>query len=231
MFELVMLVPTRGRPQNAVRLHRQFTATTTHGLTDLWFIVDDDDPKVDEYHALGLPMFTHYPDRHGHGMVAALNAFANAVKNDYPYVGFMGDDHFPETSLWDTAYVNSLKAGNFFVYGDDGIQGPVMPTQVAMTSEVPRALGYMAPRLFRHLCIDVVWKMWGDAIGRIEYLPQIKMSHLHPIAKNYGGPEVMWDDTYQRGNSSEVAIRDAEVFRNWKERDFPNEIDILRGLL
>ena len=48
--ELVVLVPSRSRPQNIDRLLKAWTFY--HATSDLMIYVDEDDPEVDEYRKL-----------------------------------------------------------------------------------------------------------------------------------------------------------------------------------
>lgn len=226
--ELVWIVPTRGRPDKVDKLIESFEATT-RACTELVLAVDlDDDLLTDYYSAASRYVTTFDPVRPG--MVATLNAAASRYSNlaNPLALGFGGDDHLFRTVGWDDKYLTSLKRGNFFVYGDDGLQHENMPTQVAMLTEVVDRLGYMAPPQFKHLCIDLVWKDWGDALGRIEYLPDVFVEHVHPAAG-----KASWDDNYQRVNNPEITAKDAETYYAYKAdpEGFVADVARLRELL
>lgn len=230
MTDLVVFCPTYGRPENARRLQAAF-AETCEADTKLVFVVELDDPKLDEYRSLVTTRslwVRHEPDKPG--MVAALNWGWSLLESscyslsDCPWgVGFMGDDHLPKTKGWDRRYVDSILSGNAVVWGNDLIQGEKMPTQVALSSDIPLALGYMAPKEFFHLCIDLVWKDWGEGLGRLEYLPDVIVEHLHPSAS-----KGEWDDNYERVNDSDVVQRDSDTYFEWKRSRLPRELEGLR---
>jgi len=117
-------------------------------------------------------------------MVGALNAAFRAYNYEDKLgfaVGFMGDDHRPRTAGWDTEYLSVLRGfGTGFVYGNDLYQGETMPTQVAFTTDIARALSYMSPPELDHLCVDVVWRELGKRIDAIKYLPDVIVEHMHP---------------------------------------------------
>src|SRR6478735_5690697 len=53
MMDLAILVPTRGRPDNAKRLRKQLSDTSS-GFSNIgiFFLVDDNDPTAHEYESL-----------------------------------------------------------------------------------------------------------------------------------------------------------------------------------
>lgn len=223
---LCVLVPSRGRPEAVAQLNEAF-ASTSLGTTRsaLTFVVDRDDPTLDAYGEAvnGLTDgWLSLLEVEGGTMVKALNEAAAAVLAQPvpPFaVAFFGDDHRPRTMGWDRRYLDTLHQyadapgayrGVAMVYGDDTIQGPSIPTQIAMTSETVRRLGWMAPPGFRHLFIDNAWKTLGMSAGRISYLPGVTIEHLHP---NKTG---VWTEGHERVNSGEVWAHDSAEFERWR---------------
>lgn len=226
MTDLVVIVPSRGRPQAAAELAEAFTETSTADTRLAWSF-DEDDPRLPDY-----------PDREAvigenQSMVEALNKAAlhyargGFFKNDPPFaVGFMGDDHRPRTKGWDKAYIDALRElGTGLVYGNDLLQGERIPTQVAMTADIVRTLGYMAPPKLGHMYVDNAWLALGRALDRITYLPGVIIEHLHPLA---GKGE--WDEGYNRVNSPGQYDRDRVFFQLWLH-SLPGEVAKLRSLV
>ena len=163
------------------------------------------------------------------GMVAALQHGYEAFESHLGYaVGFMGDDHRPRTRGWDTAYLEALRSlGTGFVYGNDLFQREAIATQVAMTSDIPKALGYMCPPSFDHLCVDVVWNDWGNAIQKIVYLDEVVVEHVHYLAGKSA-----FDKTYAVANNPQMAAHDSAAYRNYHDSGlFDADVEKLRGLL
>jgi len=163
------------------------------------------------------------------GMCDSLNSAFNDLSNGLGFaVGFMGDDHRPRTVGWDAAYLNVLyNLGTGLVYGNDLLQGEIIPTQVAMTTDIPKTLGYMIPREFQHLFVDNVWKDWGNGIQRLEYLPDVVIEHLHPLA----GKAVM-DGNYEAVNSGAIATADGTSYKAYHSSGrLRADITRLQGLL
>jgi hypothetical protein len=183
---LAVVVPTRGRPQNAARLARAFEETTASGALPV-FVADKDDPELPGYRALletgQIPrlMISDHPG--GGGLCIPLNYAARRYADVYENVGFMGDDHLPRTHGWDTLILGELDSlSPRIVYGNDLLQGANLPTAVFMQSRMIRTLGVMAPRTMRHLYLDNFWKELGERTGGLVYRPDVVIEHLHPVA-------------------------------------------------
>lgn len=200
---MVVLVPSRGRPHNIKRLADAWI--TTGAEAHLQVGVDDDD-DVDAYcEALldvGQAGVTVLPRTTMNG---TLNAMAAEAAEHYEAIGFCGDDHLPRTLRWDETITDKMELTPF-VYANDLMQGPLLPTAIFMRSSVVTALGYMAPSVLKHLYLDNSWLEWGKAVG-ITYIPEVVIEHLHPHAgkaENDGG--------YDRVNGSEMYDHDRTAF-------------------
>lgn len=224
MADLVIIVPSRGRPQAARELVEAFADTCTVD-TLLAFAVDADDPALGEYGPDRLTIGSHK------SMVDALNraarGFVDLGRGLAPFaVGFMGDDHRPRTKGWDQAYLDALRGlGSGIVYGDDKYQGERLPTQCAMTSDIVRALGYMAPPELTHMYVDNFWLGLGRAAGCIRYLPDVIVEHMHP----YAGKAEM-DAGYQRVNARQMYAKDEAAYLAYCSSRFPEDVAKVAGL-
>lgn len=229
MAELTYLVPSRGRPKNAVQLYESFRETCELD-TKLIILVDQDDPALSTYYTLlngfGQVLVVNPEKR---GMVEALQLGLQTYREHLGFaIGFMGDDHRPRTVGWDRRYVEQLKSfGTGFVYGNDLFQGEAIATQVAMTTNVFDVLGYICPPGFDHLCVDVVWKDWGETIDRIQYLDDVIIEHMHYLvgkSKNDAG--------YAAVNNSAMAGHDnTEYQRYHTSGEFDQDVVKLKQLI
>jgi hypothetical protein len=180
-FDLTIYVPTRGRPENAHRLQKAFE-TTTRLNTRVVFILSDNDTKINEYANL-KEVVVVTPDKPGFVSPLNLGYLSDRLKIYSYAVGFMGDDHLPRTYGWDERYVTELlKMQSGLVYGNDGFQGANIPTQIAMTADIPLVLGFMTLPQLKHLYADNFWLDFGKAINKIKYLGDVVIEHLHPAA-------------------------------------------------
>lgn len=226
MPDLVVIVPSKGRPLSLLAVVEAWLATDAYADADLVFAVDSDDPTLRAYHMQPLPradigrplvQFVYAP--HWMPMVHKLNLVAVAaatmhLEDDadrYPMIGFAGDDHRPRSKGWAARYVGELRRlGTGIVYGDDRVQGAKLPTQWAMTADIVAALGRMVPANVEHLYCDNSILDLGRAIDRISYLPDVVIEHCHPVAGR--GP---WDAGYQRVNSRDQYARDHAAYTAW----------------
>jgi hypothetical protein len=224
MTDLVIVVPSRGRPGKMFELADAFEATCTAD-TALVVSLDSDDKRVDEY----------VDDRYAYrfvqpntSMVEALNRGVLMAHGFAPSfaVGFMGDDHRPRSKGWDQAYLDALRElGTGIVYGDDLLQHEKLPTQCAMTSNIVQELGWMAPPSLKHMFVDNWWLELGKGAECLRYLPDVVVEHEHPHA---GKTE--WDDGYRRVNAKPVYQRDGFQFDLLRARELPAAVQKVRAL-
>lgn len=209
------LVPSRGRPQNAARLLMAFQATCLTE-TALTFCVDDDDPTLDEYKDI-VTSARHVNTGVTVGarikMGPTLDKNAVKVARAYPndIIGFMGDDHLPLTPGWDAtlqADLDAMKVGIW--YGNDTIQGPNIPTAVAMTANIINEIGYMVLPDLIHMYIDNFWKVLGDGAQVLRYRHDTIIEHVHPLAG-----KTPWDAGYVEVNDGKIYEHDGHVFATY----------------
>lgn len=211
MTEMAVIVPTRGRPQNIRRLMESWVATKA--TATLWLGVDADDETFDMkmvnglIEEFGIDVKISQDERTT--MCGTLNALALRASVEYKFVGFMGDDHCPRTTKWDHAICQELMDTGI-VYGNDLMQGALLPTAVFMTSDIIRTLGYMAPKTFTHLHLDTVWKVWGEKLERLTYLPDVVIEHMHPQAG-----KADWDEGHIRVNAGDMWERDNAAYADY----------------
>lgn len=217
-MDLTVFVPTRGRPQQLVDFASNFDQTKTSSATKVVFVVDEDDRDLARYKAKNAERWDIFvAPTTRRGMVGALNAAFNDYRERGALgfaVGFQGDDHRPRTVGWDTRYLDVLQdLGTGLVYGNDLYQGPTMPTQIAFTTDIALAVGYMSPPELDHLCVDVVWREWGKAIDRYVYLDDVIVEHMHPLAGKAKN-----DKEYRAVNSTLMARHDNDAYLMYMER-------------
>lgn len=171
--KLLVIVPSRNRPENAHRLLAQIEATAV--LVDVIFALDSDDASKEEYPAYNTSTVK------GGSMVAALNEVALEFVDKYDYIGFLGDDTMPRGNWYDRILEALESKKNAIVYGNDLIHGEGLPTAVFMDSNIIKTLGFMAPPEQKHLFVDNYWKALGDATGTLIYVADAVIEHLHPL--------------------------------------------------
>lgn len=234
MNDLLMIVPSRGRPENLEELAYAWHATVRG---DSWLLgaVDEDDPGLSAYQRLRPIDARHMASERRQRLTVGprerlgptLNRLAVEHAPNYFAVGFMGDDHRPRTPGWDETMVATLREmGTGLVYGNDLFQREALPTAVVMTSDIIRTLGYMVPPGLIHLFMDNFWLGLGQALGRIRYLDDVVIEHLHPLAKS-----AEWDAGYREVNSPAMYARDHATFLRWVREESPEALARLRELI
>jgi hypothetical protein len=196
-MKMCVVVPSRGRPENAARLAQAFIDTQTEA--DLYFIIDNDDPKWNEY-AKNENIKCLPADNKTGGCANSLNTGAVYLLDFskfplYDYFVFMGDDHLPRTQNWDQAFIQALSINTGIVYGNDLLQGENLPTAFGMSRDLVMELQGMTFPGCIHLFFDNFVKQLGIDLNHLKYLPDVIIEHLHPIA---GKAEM--DEGYARVN-------------------------------
>jgi hypothetical protein len=216
--DLLMIVPSRGRPESVSRVVEAWQATDGYEHADLMFAVDADDPTLDGYYAqdlpsAGRPLVKLFTVNRWMPMVHKLNLLARQATADNPYfaLGFAGDDHLPRTRGWSGRFVEVLQEmGTGVVYGNDLLQGERLCTSWVMTSDIVRALGRMVPAPVEHMYCDNSVMDLASSAGCMRYLPDVVVEHCHPLAG-----KAAWDPGYLRVNSRHQFSRDQAAYQHW----------------
>jgi hypothetical protein len=229
---ILVIAPSRGRPEQAARMAESFCATAIYPKTRLVIAVDHDDPRRDEYaialrpRAYGyepVTVVTLWAGETGN-LVRALNGSWARFADQADIIGTVNDDMVFRTHSWDRIV---SQAGPGLVFGDDLFQHEALVTSPFIDARIPRALGWYGLPLVEHQFVDNGWLELGRALGILRYLPEVVIEHLHPFADKGS-----WDETYERGNRQDVIDRDREAFEAW--RDGPGglaaDVDRLRDL-
>jgi hypothetical protein len=219
--DLLVVVPSRGRPSNAYDLMVAFQET---GATaDLLFVLDCND-KAEQFYPTAVKRMVLQEQLL---MVPKLNSAVGNALGSHRYVAFMGDDHRPRTQGWDARICAELDAlGTGIVYGNDLLQGENMATAVFMTADIPRALGYMCPPAIKHLCCDLVWLDWGRGIDRLRYLDDVVIEHMHPFLG-----KAREDSTYKLGNNPTREREDGRAYRDYLASGLEADLDKIRAVM
>lgn len=215
MDDLVVIVPSRGRPAQLRELVDACAATAA-GTVRVLPCLDDDDPALDEYRRL-LPSAPRLV-----GPRRSLSRWTNhaarvlLAKADPPaYLASLGDDHRPRTPGWDRVLIEaigSLGGPPGFAYGNDLFQGANLCTAWVQSAAIANALGWMMLPTAEHMYVDNAVLELGRACGRIMYCPNVVIEHLHPLAGKAG-----WDDSYRASNTEHRYAADRAAFETWRD--------------
>ena len=203
MRDMLLAVPSRGRPGNITRL-TEAMASTCEGDTDLVVGLDEDDPAGGDYPQIFSTVpgarrwYAVRPDLHK--VTAWCNELAVLHADEYRVIGTIGDDNTFSTPGWDTQIMAALEKTPF-AFGNDQYPSRAPGTlccHVFMRSEVVKTLGYFGPPSIAHMYVDVAWYAWGTACG-ITYLHDVLIPHLHYTTG------AAFDATYQNSYAGTAA--------------------------
>jgi hypothetical protein len=209
--DLLVITPTRGRPEGVRRLLDAMKATCT-AQTDLVLALDDDDRSYDGQDFSGCEVVC--------GPRAPFAGWTNRIALDraseYRALASFGDDHVPETLGWDSKMLAALdEKGPGIAYADDlnprnYTTGP-MVTAPVMSSSIVSALGWMCYPPLAHFYTDNVWEDLGRDAGCLYWMPEITIGHYHYTVTGQAP-----DATYAQAYSSWDA--DQKAFYEWREK-------------
>lgn len=228
---VVVLLPTRGRPQRAWEAVSAIRQTASLVDTRVLMIVDREDERIADYRALHwddgyrAEVWRAYLEPEDTGnLVRATNTAVDFVLDDEPdaIIGHFGDDHLAQTPGWDKRVTETLREPGI-AYGDDQLQGEHLPTAPFISGVIVRALGWYALPSCRHLFIDDAWKALGLGLERLHYLPDVIISHEHPATGR-----VEWDDGYRRANDEETTDHDRAAFHEWRNTTYYDDLTNVR---
>ncbi len=224
-MESVWLCPSRGRPNNIARLLQAWKATSA--VADLVVRIDDDDPTVDQYLAL-LDEETYPEFRVEVGprlrLGPTLNDVGVRLAGEYASVGFLGDDHCPKTPCWDESLAFAVGGGGM-AYANDLLQGEALPTAILISSDIILATGQYCPPEQTHLYLDNYWLDLGKAVGRITYLPDVILEHLH-----FSTGKSTQDALYAEVNSEKMYSDDSLAYQNYLATQFQSDVEKVKAL-
>jgi hypothetical protein len=87
-----------------------------------------------------------------------------------------------------------------------------------MSSEIIKALGFMAPPVLKHLYMDNFWLDLGKGINSIHYFEDVVLEHLHPLLEKSPVDKVYLD-------SWGLVDHDKNAYENYKKIDFLKDLE------
>lgn len=230
MGEMLIIVPTRSRPESLAKVVQAWDETHAFEVAELLFVIDRDDPRIEDYRRAYAALPSVEPAMHEVPewlpLVPKLNAAALAAVDSYGIIGFAGDDHRPRTGHWADAYLDALdELGTGVVSCPDGYRPDDLPTQWAMTSDLVRTLGGMVPAPVAHLFCDDAIRELAKAADCYRYLPDVLIEHMHPVAGKADR-----DEQYDRVNGREQYRGDRLAYREWRTHELAQDVRRVRLL-
>jgi hypothetical protein len=208
----LVIIPARGRPDKAKTAFDALKDLSK--ISDFMIGLDDDDahnyPEIDGVIREVNPRLK---------MNGTLNLLATKYADKYETITFMGDDHLVRTEGWDEKLYEPIKARGFGIaYANDLFQGENLPTQVMISTNIIKELGFMAPPKLIHLFMDNFWKVFGQVLGCLDYKADVVIEHMHFMAGKSAS-----DEQYLEVNSKDVSNHDALAFKEYAETQLKDD--------
>ena len=228
MRDLLIIIPSRGRPGNVARFMRAAVKTCRADTAVVWAF-DDDDPlagkSVDTVmsFAADFPVTAQMGPRKGLG--AWTNEIAVASVGGYRALGSFGDDHVPQTPGWDKVLLEAIgdMGGTGIAYPNDQMRDDVCEAWVE-SSGIVAALGWMCEPSLRHWWVDQVIHDLGTGAGCLKYLPDVLVPHKH-----FAAGKAQVDATYRDSGRSIAA--DQAAYETWRATRMDTDVDTVRALV
>lgn len=218
MRDLLVITPTRGRPERALRLASSISRTATL-KTDLCLAFDDDDETAPATVAAVQPYEVLCMAGPRQGLGPWTNQVAEAHFGDYKMFASFGDDHVPRTLGWDAECQREIEAMEGGIVAPNGLLSAGMPEQVVISASLVEALGWMCLPGLDHWYVDQVWYDLARATHRYRWLERVFVEHWQK-------PD---DATGQEAWRS--LDHDRIVYASWLMEGYPADCDKARKAL
>jgi len=220
MISNLVIIPSRARPENLARCIDYLKDNSR--VSDFVVGLDSDDEH--NYPRLDGVM---YEVGERKLMIATLNEIAMKYVDKYLFFTFLGDDNIVTTEAWDLAMsVTLAKQGYGIAYGNDHLHGEKLPTSIMMTTNIVKALGFMAPPKQKHLYADNFWQALGRGLGSLYYFPSVHWEHLH-----FSNGKSEKDASYEETNSETMYREDRDAFVEYMSEQYVDDMTRVKEAL
>lgn len=161
-----------------------------------------------------------------HGVNGKFNTVVPKYLDQYKTITGIDDDCLVQTDGWDEILSEPIKRIGYGIsYGNDGIQGQLLPTKVMISTNITKALGFWCPPVLFHSYADDFWKLIGESINSLHYFRDVNMEHLHWL----NGKAPM-DETYQ-SNTAEQTQQDKHAYGLYLRDNYYPDLEKLEKAL
>tara|TARA_B100001094_G_C18001359_1_gene705365 strand:- start:88 stop:804 length:717 start_codon:yes stop_codon:yes gene_type:complete len=223
---LSILVPSRNRPKNVIRLcDSLFSRSKFPNHIEVLFYFDEDDNYLDEYPSLLEKYNQKYP------LSIKIEIGPSLILSDYPNKLYklatsdiflnLGDDNICITDNWDEILINNINAcpnKMNFVYWNDGFWGGKLATHHCLHRNYVECLGYFYPPIFDFGESDRWMTEVAKKSNTSHYIDKILFEHLH-----YSFNKSEFDSTYQKKEESDKELNNVLLYNR---TTYYRELDI-----
>jgi len=213
MTKLILLIPTKGRPNNYQRLKESFELNTHSDDNMRGPKMSSIMPVMDRFEAREYPGTGYLASKPDMNLVEKLNyAGAWAVKAQFKYIGFVGDDVVIQTPSFDKIICEEFEADPTLkiIHCADKMHNGQIANHWVIRADVIAAVGFFALPVCKHMFIDNFWTTVGTDTESIKYLDSVMWEHLH-----YMNKKSAMDATYEATNNSETFKHDEVAYNEF----------------
>lgn len=220
--EIIVIVPSRGRPDNAERLVESWK-NTTQGKSLILFVLDGDDYQQYNTFVTISGIETVVIPKKRELLTAKLNMFCEDWEEEgAEVISFMGDDCVFLTPGWEDRILEWQRENKGICYCNDLLQGENLPNNVFIHNDIVSALGFMAPPVLQHYFIDNYWKDLGIRLGKLKYFPEIVIEHRH-----WSNGKSQKDETYIQAENTLMGT-DRAAWDKYRETELANDVQKIK---
>lgn len=243
MKPLLIVLPSRGRPDKIKKCIDSYISTCPDDFSELSIQLDSDDKKLEEYHQVikeydGEKVkceVSRRPSENRYCITRIINRKFYRDK-DRDYYCVINDDMVFETPGWDRTLaiewaISTCKDPNMVekhgsVVGNTPVEG--FPIISVIDGRICRALNWLQMPELDGCCGDNVWFWIGIQARNLIYNKNVIFYHNHQA---FGKSEM--DDTYLPvyGNNNQGATEDFKKFIDWTKYRASNQIRMVRELI
>jgi hypothetical protein len=208
-MEIIIISPTREKPEQCQQMVDSWKETTS-GLSDIVLMLDQDDPKLDEYKAIKDVLFLINP-KPEHCGASKLHNLGIQQFSYYKYFFGGSDDIRFRTKGWEERMIDEIgKEKEWLIpYANDGIVQdkkdlmslPLIPMWLL------KEVGYYGHPDLWHFYPDRMWYYIAEELGIRKYMSDISIEHLQ--------------EKYEKTDNKEVVNHDIAIYKKWKEEELP----------
>jgi len=216
MSNLVIIVPSRGRPSLMKRFLDSWKLTT-QGKSTIRIGLDANDPNLMDYikseRNVYKTVFTSQLELNQKNNLLAMSEIEDGAN----IVGLLSDDFIFHTLGWEDKIIEWQDQNKGICYGNDLLQGAALPTAPFIHEDIILPLGYTAPPILKHYYIDNYWLELGLRLEKIKYLPDIVIEHSH-----WSNKKAIKDLTYSQ--SEALMGEDKKAWDHYRETKLSNDV-------
>lgn len=225
--EIIVLCPSRENAMGALEMVRSAYKTMHRIGTEIIVVIDKDEPQAHLYRSIPSMVEDERPTGsepprimvvEGGSLTKATNEAVARIWDEDSIVGHVGDDHRFRTEGWDTAIRAKLLAEPGVAYAYDGFRS-AWASAWWTNMVIVRTLGWLAVPGSMHLTIDDVFMDIGAGLGRLHFMPEILIEHLHPA-----GGKVEWRPIVQSHYARDRRAKEEANLARYRAENFADDI-------